>query len=360
MTYTLPIVELAGSPRDMGEAFGEICGEEMRELYALRMRAAIQFAHSKGKTFTERQVLGVCRQCLIATAAYDPIGYEEFLGIARGAALSPEQLYALQGLTDLRDVLGFGTQPEGVGCSSFIIAGDRAAAGQLLLGQNWDLQTDNMPYVRLVHRKPANAPETWSLTLTGCLTLIGVNAAGIAVGNTNLQTNDARVGVQYLTVLHCALRAHTLAEAIESICQAPRAAAHYYYAAGPDGVAVGLECIATRTARFEIQNGVFVHCNHALSAEIAALEVEPPTPSTSHRQKRLDALLASHKGGIGIEDIKKHLSDHEGGEDRCLCRHDFDGVSTNACVIMSPGTREIHACRSQPHLGEWVTKKAGE
>ena len=342
----------------MGEAFGESCREEVRELYTLRMKSAIRFSEKNGRTVTEEQVLNIARECLKPTNAYDSIVYDEFVGIAHAAGISPEQCYALQGLTDLRDLLAFGPLPEGVGCSSFILGADHSATGRMLLGQNWDLQTDNIPYVRLVHRKPENDPETWSLTLTGCLTLIGINAEGIAVGNTNLQATDARVGVQYLTVLHRALRCRSLSEAVESICQAPRSGAHYYYAAGPDGVAVGLECSATRAVSFEIRSGFFVHCNHALTEEIAALQTEAPTPSTVHRQKRLSQLLESQERAIGIEDLKRFLSDHNGGEDRCICRHDFEDISTNATVIMSPGTREIHACRSQPHMGRWVTRRA--
>jgi isopenicillin-N N-acyltransferase-like protein len=358
-TCHLPIVELSGSPQRMGEAFGESCRNAIRELYALRMASAIDSAAKRGRALSEAQVLGVCRQCLPPTEAYDPTGYPEFAGIARAAGLSPEQGFALQGLTDLRDLLCFGPPPEGAGCSSFMVAGDRSATGQMLLGQTWDLITDNLPYVRLVHRRPEGQPETWSLTLTGCLTLIGLNAEGVAVGNTNLITTDARPGVQYLTVLHRALRSRTFAEAVESIGRAPRAGAHYYYAAGPDGEAVGLECSAVRVARFDIRSGTFVHCNHALHADIAALQADPPGVSTCHRQERLDALLRSHAGPIGVPEIKGFLSDHEGGPDRCICRHDCNGVNTNATVILSPATREIHACRAQPHVGAWVTRTPG-
>lgn len=355
----LPILELSGSPQAIGEAFGEGCRTETQELYQRRLNASLKFALDHGRAFTEARVLDICRRCLPLTEGYDPIGYAEFAGIARGAGLSLEQLFALQGMTDLRDLLGFGPAPEGEGCSSFIIGPDRAAGGQLLLGQNWDLQTDNLPYVRLVHRVPDDGPETWALTLTGCLTLIGINAAGIAVGNTNLQTNDARVGVQYLSVLHRALRCRTLAEAVAAIVEAPRVGAHYYYVAGPDQLAVGLECSATCAVPREVASGTFVHCNHALTTEIAALEVERPTPSSHHRQSRLSELLQNHAGSIGLADLKRFLSDHEGGPDRCLCRHDYEEVSTNAVVILSPATREIHCCRGQAHEGEWVTERAG-
>jgi isopenicillin-N N-acyltransferase like protein len=354
----LPIIELAGSAKSMGESFGECCGEEIRELYALRLESAIRYSEDNGRAVTEEQVHDIARECLKPTQAYDSIVYDEFVGIAAAANISPEQCYVLQGLTDLRDLLAFGPLPVGMGCSSFILGADHSATGGMLLGQTWDLHTDNMPYVRLIHRKPENDPETWSLTLTGCLSLIGINAEGIAVGNTNLQTTDARVGVQYLTVLHRALRSRSLSEAVESIRQAPRSGAHYYYAAGPDGLAVGLECSATRAVPFETRMGIFVHCNPALSEEIAAMETDAPPASTLYRQERLGQLLASHEQPLGLEDLKRFLADHEGGEERCICRHDFEDVSTNATVIMSPGTREIHACRSQPHVGQWVTRRA--
>lgn len=209
----------------------------------------------------------------------------------------------------------------------------------------------NLP---VITRRPAGAPATWSLTLTGCLTLIGMNDAGIAAGNTNLRTVDVRPGVQYLTVLHRALRARSLAEAAACIARAPRAAAHYYYAGSADGEAVGLECSARREARFTPGSGAFVHCNHALSPDIGALESAPAGPSSQHRQARLTALLAEHCGSIGVEDLKRYLADHEGGPSRAICRHGHDGVSTNAAVIMSPATLELHACRGPAHEGEWV------
>jgi isopenicillin-N N-acyltransferase-like protein len=340
----------------MGEAFGEGCRAEARALYSLRLEAARRHARDHGRPLDEAQVLTACRACLPATQAWDPPGYEELAGIARGAGLSLEQCFTLQGLTDLRDLLAYGQLPEGAGCSSFVVAPDRSATGQLLLGQNWDLLTDNLPFVRLVHRRPADALETWAVTLTGCLTLIGVNAAGIAAGNTNLVTRDVRPGVQYLTVLHRALRAATLREAVAAIRGAPRAAAHYYYVAGPGGRAVGLECSATQSVAFTVDHGTFVHCNHALSPRLAALEAGPPGQSSAFRQQRLSQLLAGHAAPLDVAALQRLLADHEGGPDRCLCRHDHEGVSTNAVAILCPAAGRIHACRGQAHVGAWVVR----
>lgn len=368
MKNRLPLIELSGTPRRMGELFGEACREQTRELFDCRMQAAISFAIVHGRRrFECQQVLDIAGQCLPITEQYDPAGYEEFVGIARGAGLTPAELFVTNGLTDLRDVLAFSSDvtpspaaikaPGGEGCSSFIVASDRAANGNLLLGQTWDLIADNLPFVMLVRRKPVHGPSTLSLTLTGCLTLIGMNSEGLAVGNTNLRTHDARIGLQYLSILHKAINSRSLDDAAHAVENAPRSAAHYYYLADASGRAMGLECSATRCHRFVVDSGVFVHCNHALDGSIGDLECKNAIDrSTCARQPRLATLLAAHTSAIDVQHMRANLSDHHGGDD-AICRHAAmpTDVGTNAAVIMSPRTREFHACKAQPCIGSWVS-----
>ncbi len=357
----LEIVELSGSSGAMGQAFGESCRDEVRELCERRLRAAAAFvAERRNGAVTRDDVLAAAARCLAICRAWDPAGYDEFAGIAHGAGVDEATLYAMQGLTDLRDLLGIGGEAEDEGCSAFVVADDRAAGGRLLVGQNWDLASDNMPFVRLVHRRPSEGPRTWSLTLTGCLTLIGVNDAGLAVGNTNLKTTDNRPGVQYLALLHRAIGCTSRDAAAQAIMSAPRLAAHFYYLADAAGRATLLECSAARACRTDVTRGTAVHCNHAMAPAIAAIEAPHGTDSTCHRQARLEHLLQSHPGPIGVADLKTMLADHDGG-DEAICRHHVppNDISTNASVIMCPATGEIHACRGQPHVGQWLTRAFG-
>ena len=369
----LESIHLAGSPRAMGQAFGEACRDDTQQLYHTRLDAAIEFARRHGRRLEPEPILDLAQQCLNITQAYDPVGYEEFLGIARGAELSPQQLFITQGLTDLRDILAFsdptpataaaninananGDDPGREGCSAIILPPHRAENQHTILAQTWDLATSNMPFVRLVHRKPLDAPATVSLTLTGCLTLIGLNSEGLAVGNTNLHTRDSRVGLQYLTVLHRAIRCRTVADAEPTIANAPRSAAHYYYIADATGHAVALECSATRCHRFTIGAEPFVHCNHCLAPPIAELEAPGNHDSTRFRQQRLTDQLHARRDALTIDDARALLCDREGG-DLAICRYctgPYD-VSTNAAVIMRPQTGELHACRAQPDRGLWQT-----
>ena len=352
----------------MGEAFGEICRVEIREFYHLRVvNALAQAKQFGGRSVDEGTLLEIARRSLSVTESYDPQGYAELHGIARGANLSLEQAFAMNGLTDLRDVLAYWDGIPGLaggvtladtgvdGCSSFLVMGDKTSDGRMLCGQTWDLATDNMPYVIAVHRQPKDAPETWSLTTAGCLSLIGLNAEGIAIGTNNLRSKDARPGLCYLSLIHKALGQRTLEAAVSCVTTPHRAAAHYYWlASAREKVAAGVECTATLHERTDVTHGFYVHCNHFLGEKTKKLDASPPktTDSTACRQSRLDELLARAQG-VDEPTMQRFLADHENGE-AAICRHDFAGISSNGAAVFSPERPRAVACQGTPCTAAWI------
>lgn len=357
MVERMRVVHLRGSARAMGEAYGEQLRTQIQEFYHLRvLNALAQAKQFGGRQLGEAHLLAVADKSLAVSESYDPEGHAELVGIARAANLTVAQAFAMNGLTDLRDVLAWSSEVPGFeGCSSFVVQGDRTADGAILGGQTWDLATDNMPYVIGVHRQPLEGPETWCLTTVGCLSLIGLNGEGVAIGTTNIRTKDARPGICYLSVIHKALRQRRLDDAIACVKTKHRAAAHYYWlASGRERRAVGIECTATLHDVVEVTRGHHVHCNHVLADAHRALEAAPPKPteSTVCRQSRLGALIA----GAGVVDaatMRGFLGDHEGG-DGAICRHDLAGISSNGAVVVEPESMRIWACQGTPCTAEWV------
>ncbi|MFO0727018.1 MAG: C45 family peptidase [Myxococcota bacterium] len=359
----LRIIHLAGPPKAMGEAFGEAHRAEIQEFYRLRVLNALsQAAQYGGRKLGESHLLAVAQKSLSVSESYDPAGFQELNGIARGANLSVEQAFAMNGLTDLRDVLAWSKEVPGFeGCSSFLIQGDKTKDGRILAGQTWDLATDNMPYVIGVHRRPKDGPETWCLSTVGCLSLIGLNAEGIAIGTTNIRTKDARPGICYLSVIHKVLSTRRMEDAIDAVRTKGRAAAHYYWLASRDRRTVGVECTAAQEDLVEVERGHYVHCNHVLLTVNQALESAPPKPSESTvcRQNRLSELIGSAPpGSIDAGTMRRFLSDHEGGEG-AICRHDLAGISSNGAVIVSVEEGKIIACQGLPCTAEWVDLVSG-
>ena len=342
----------------MGEAFGELCRGEIAELYAIRLRNALaQARRFGGREASEADLLALARACACATDAYDPDGFAELQGIARGADLTLEQILALNGLTDLRDALAWSGELDAFGgCTWFIVAGDRSATGEVLCGQTWDLGTDNQPFVVALHRRPDNAPETWTVTTAGCLSLMGMNSAGVAIGTSNLRTLDARAGVPYLSLIHRGLACRHHDDAVAAIEHAPRAGAHAYYVVDASGRASAIECSARHASVTRVTTGVHVHTNHCQQAAHVRIEGEVPRESSEARQCRMSSLLDAGGSDIGQADLQRFLADTHGGE-LAICRDDFDGISTNAAIVMTPSQPATLACHGLPSTAEWIDLK---
>ena len=348
------ILQLEGTPARLGEAFGESCREAIAELYALRLDDALTKAlRDGGRTSSEAALLALAARCLEVSARFDPAGTAELHGIARSARLSAEQVMAMNGLTDLRDALAFGGLFEAAGgCTAFVVQRDRSADGRVWAGQTWDLGSGNLPYVVAVHRKPAEGPETWCVTTVGCLSLMGINAEGVAIGTTNLRTLDAGPGVPYLGLIHRALTEGSAAAAAASIARAPRAGGHAYTAVDRSGAAYVVECTARCSCTIAIRGGFHVHTNHCQVAEHQPLEAPLPYPSSRARLSRMQQLLreAEHIDGPYLEAC---LADRA-NQELAICRDDFAGISTNAALVVCPEGPRLRVCHGQPSREPWV------
>ena len=349
------ILTFSGSPLEMGRAFGETCREAIQQFYEIRVRIAIEQALVYGgRTIDENTVLEAATACLKPTEEYHPEGFEELAGIAEGSGLSTAQILALNGLTDLRDYVAWSGKADE--CSAFVVAGDKTADGQLICGQTWDLATNNMPFVLGVHRIPDNGPQTWTMTTVGCLSLIGLNSEGIAVGTTNVRTTDAKPGVVYLSILHKMLAQTSIEDAIDCVEDAPRASGHFYFVADAQGKGAAMECTGSQYDLTQVNEGIYVHCNHCLIPAHQAFEGPEPSSSSLHRTSRLQHLFEEHPERNDCQAARDYLADTDGGED-AICRDDPEGVSSNGAVVMVPSTGSIRACHGPPNRSEWVDLK---
>jgi len=357
----MQIIEVSGSHRQMGAAFGEACRQDVQGLYEARVLNAIEQAKTYGgRSVTEGHLIQIAKTSLPIVKDYHPAGLEELEGIAEGSGLGLHRVWVMNALTDLRDIAAFAdvtlwaAPVDGEGCSSFILKGESSGDGTGFVGQTWDLSTSNMPFMRIVKRRPTDGPATVCLTTVGCLSLIGMNEHGVSVGTTNIRTVDARKGVCYLDIIHHALHQRGLEPAIRVMTEAPRAGAHYFYVMDGQGHAVGLECSAQQHTRIDVRSGHYVHCNHVLEDHNRSLEAQgTPVESSMHRQGRLSTLLSDPDRRPGALELQSFLGDHD-GEERAICRHGFNGISSNASVIMNPEARRLWTVHGPACEGRWT------
>jgi isopenicillin-N N-acyltransferase-like protein len=254
-------------------------------------------------------------------------------------------------MTDVRDVLVLPADPAREGCTSLLVPKAATREGRILAGQTWDLNPTDLEFVVAVHRKPSDGPETWSVTCSGSLSLVGMNAEGVAIGTTNIKTRASRVGVGYLSILHRMIRCRSRRDAREWTRRAPRAAAHTYWVADAEGADL-LETDPLTVSERELAAAALVETNHCQADALARREGEPPLPSSHARLARARQVL--ERGGHDVASLRALFADRSDGSDSInRYAEDGQGTSTNACIVCVPATLELWACRGSSDRGRW-------
>jgi isopenicillin-N N-acyltransferase-like protein len=354
----LPTLTVRGTPRQLGEQHGEALRSQIAAFVPMRFEATMAFLQAMGQSS-----LGVLvdtgRQCMAAYAQWDPRGYEEHCAIARAAGVDAAELYTAANMTDVRDVLAYGREvsaasppADAEGCTALLLPATWTASGADVAAQTWDLNPQDLEYVVAIHRLPDDAPETWSVTCTGCLSLVGMNAAGLAVGTTNIKTHGSRIGVGYMGVLHRMLASRSFDEAAAVCRTAPRAAAHTYWLAS-QGRLVEWETTAWSAQERPAGRHWLARSNHCLLDAHARAEGEPPSTSSRARLARAASLLdARHDHNLAS--LQAIFADRSDGVDSInRWPEDDQGTATNSVVVCQPEGLAMWACRGPADRGRW-------
>ena len=346
----------------MGRQQGEAWRERIRDFVAMRFEAVRGYVAERGRNDWEK-IFEVGETSFGIFEGWDPEGYAEQVGIAEGAGLDPLRLFTAANMTDMRDAVLLSAESGAPlrrlvdeGCSSVLVPAKSTEDGKPLAGQTWDLNPPDVDYVVAVHRKPERGLESWAVTCTGCLSLMGMNARGLAVGTTNIKTYGARPGVGYLSILHRALRSADVAEAREVVRHAPHAGAHTYWLADPTEQ-VEWEASPGAQVLRTTEDGPVYRTNHCISEVHRNVEGEVVGESSVARFARLGTLLSVPQTPTGLRQL---FADREDGV-LSINRYaeDSQGTATNAVFIASPAEGKAWACRGPADRGEWVEMAFG-
>ena len=360
----LECLEVSGTPREMGRAQGEEFRSRIRVFMEMRFDAVRGYLAEWGYEGEWEHILEVGHGSFGLFEAWDPAGHAELVGIAEAADVDAEQLFTITNMTDMRDAVllhapngpKFQRSDERVyhdeGCSSVLVPASRTKLRQPIVGQTWDLNPDDVEYVVAIRRRPADGPQAWSVTCTGCLSLMGHNEKGLAIGTTNLKTYGSGPGVGYLSILHRSLRCRTIEEGIRNVETAPHAGAHTYWVGAPNRQ-VDIEASPNGSFVRDTSEGSVWRTNHCITPEHRAVEAEVMGLSTQARFVRLRQLLSN--GEQDVDSIKDIFADRTRGV-LSINRYaeDDQGAATNAVFIASPSERKAWACRGPADRGEWI------
>lgn len=357
---SIPVVKVSGSPREMGRQYGKAVADKVHALAEERLKLTLEEMRLAGVEPDEALCLQVAQGMLAIQEGWSSRIHEEFMGIAEGARIDPARLLIGNGFTDFKDVVVKATSADVTECTSLFVLPESTTTGRTYAAQTWDMHATAEPYIVIVERHPDEGPGTLSLTTAGCLSLIGVNEWGLAIGNNNLTPEDAQPGVIYLAMIHAALMAPEFGSAVRAVTDAPRASGHHYYLVDAEGHGVGIETTAKRYRTFEASDGLYGHANHYRDTDLAPSQTSLPNSLT--REDIATQLLSAQKGAIDSESLRALLQNRDGEPD-CICRYGEEPITgadprrqparTCAAAVLEPSARGFWAVWGPPNGESW-------
>ena len=344
------------SSREWGRIHGESFRAEVKLLSEIRT-----YLCTKVGTFTNReQVMACAKAHLPVLERYHAGLYEELVGIAEGAAVTPEEIVVANHYTDLRDLdpdpstwrpAPTKDSPDfaatgkggvvGDGCSTFFAA---SPTGRIL-AQTWDMHATAIPYVMILRvPESQHGPAATLLSVTGCLGMAGMNGARVGIAINNLFSTDATLGIVWPAMVRRALHETSAAAARDVIAASPIGSGHHYFVADARE-AFGIEASGTRRKQVFANGERYCHTNHCIDADIDARSKVPPTSTTRERMAWLERDLA--KTAVrDLDDAWRRLGSTDGWP-KSICTNLATpeaphGVATCGAIAMNLHSGELY------------------
>ena len=357
------LLDISGSPYDMGYQHGKTYARDILDLTEERVHLSSD-PNWTGRTLSREEVLALGEACLAEHRAYAPALMEELRGVAdavaeqTGTRPTLGELIIMNGFTDFIDTLANAGAPEPVrpanpaadNCTAFIVPPDSSADGRGFIGQTWDMHKTATPYVIMLRGKPDDGPAFLTFTITGCVGMIGMNDAGIAVGINNLMAADGQPGVTWPFVIRKALMQTDLDAALACITDAKLAGGHNYILADSTGRGYNVEATATHYEIEATDGHSITHTNHCLTPRNVDLS-RPRSPdsqaSSEERLQRARELLNENRR-ITVDDLIALTRDQTYAHGICAVGTAPVWVETCGAAIMRPASREMWAVWGLP------------
>lgn len=353
------VVKLSGSAYEMGFAHGQLFHDEIHMFTKDRV-ALCQDRNWTGHSLPRAAVISLAEACVEEHRRYAPDLMEELAGMADATGLSLAELLINNGFTDFIDTiynLGRSTQPTVAprnvadNCTAFLVPKSRSANGQAFFGQTWDMHASATPYVILIQGEPQAAPNFLTFTITGCVGMIGMNSAGMAVGINNLMAADGQIGVTWPFVVRKILQQDNLEAALDCLTSAKLAGAHNYLLLDKQGKGYEVEAMSTSFHIHELAEETVAHTNHCLIEKHLRLARERPPASQHSSENRLNRareLLARDE--IALDDLMALTRDEQ-----AICTRPKPPMDVESCgaAIMCPSSGDFWTVWGLPAENEY-------
>lgn len=355
----LPLIEIAGAPRERGRQYGEQARGEIERSIAWY---SDQFTATASLDWSAVLEQAPAWEPLVEE--YLPQAVEEMRGIAEGANVRYEEILALNGRGELSSGNPF-LDDAAESCSSYSILPQASGDRHAYCGQNWDWRTTILDTVVMLRIEQSDLPTIVMQVEAGQIGRQGANSAGIGLNANGLGVRFGRsLGMPQPYIRRKILNSWDMNEALEAVFRSQQALCTNLLFSHRDGFAIDLETTPGRHGWGYPTNAVLVHTNHFRYFVPKQIEATYRyfSADSLYRAERLERMLA----GVGAaatstqvrELIQAALSDHFGYPD-AVCSHAnpqdpwYDQNETVASSIVDLTTGEYWISHGNPCTNEY-------
>ncbi len=349
------ILDLSGSPEEMGRIHGAAFPDEIRH-YTNERLELVESGLWTGGPISRSDILDLADSMLPAHEHHSPSLFAEMVSMASAAGISSAEAVVVGGFTDFVDTVRAemgGRHPETVmedDCTSVIVP-DARADGAGFLAQTWDMHDTATDHVLLLRTRPDDAPAALVFTTTGALGQIGMSETGVCVGINNLAAADGSPGVTWTQVVRHALEQPTATAARDVVLDADLAGGHNFLVFDAEGEGFNIEAMPTARPVTTLGEGAIVHTNHTLTPATNAVAA-PRAPELQDSSVRRFATAEAWLDRTGIDaDSLMALT----REPEAVCQQAVEPyfVESAGATVMRPRTREFWAVWGLPNMNEF-------
>lgn len=287
--------------------------------------------------------------------AHDPEGLAELSGVAAAFGLPEPELFAHLHLGTLRDMKGGATLIDG--CSAWAVPG--GPEGPLVV-KNRDFSGLHTGVQCVLRQSGPDILTTQVLTLGSLGSLAawssGINAAGLAVADTQVAVNRHRVGwLRYFLLPRLLARARTVAEALVVIRSLPHAGGGTLVLADRGGATAAVELSASGPVIDK--GGVQWRTNHYTAPQTRGETLGPDGDRIAGNSHERFGYLGRVLPGRAwtVQAAKALMSSHSGADAAPLCQHPegAGGAETISSVVYSCSVGGMQISEGTPCRDRW-------
>lgn len=342
----VPLVEVAGTHREMGQQIGEAMRPRIQNSIANAHKLIDAAYHDLELTWEGAQIQS--RKYLPFAEERYPQYVDEMRGIAEGANVAFDDIVVLNVMEAVTtDALHL------TRCTSMAVNEENTADGHILAAHNEDWIPEDEDDTFVISARPEKEPPFLAMTYGGLLPNVGFNAYGIGQLIDSVYPSDSRVGIPRLVVARAVLSSRRISGAIGRAIVQHRAAGYNHLLFHESGEIYSIEASARNFEILYAHDGYMVHTNHYLDARMKQIEKDPEELLSSRvRYFRASRLLRQSKQHT-LKSLQAIQKDHV-NIPNSICNHNIQGLDpldrekTINAMVIDLTMREMHIAWGNP------------